>query len=206
MTLIIIPTLVTNFLQFYRSRNKLESIRTHSFLLFFLFICTYFSSVFSFSLMDNTLSLILGVIILVFVFYQRFNALPVVGKKHETLIQIIFGCLIGFVAGITNVWAPTIGALMLLKKAGKDQFIALTGLFIFVGTLALLLSYGLENKFNNDLFALSLGFLIPAAAGFILGEKVRIYISEKVFYRFLIIFLFITSINLILKSAIFINW
>ena len=29
----------------------------------------------------------MGIIILVFVFYQRFNSLPVVEKKHETLLS-----------------------------------------------------------------------------------------------------------------------
>ena len=73
----------------------------------------YFSSLFSFSLMEETLSLTLGVIILIFVLYQRFNTLPEIGKNHEILVQSLFGGLIGVVAGITNVWAPTIGTLLL---------------------------------------------------------------------------------------------
>ena len=205
MTLIIIPTLVTNFLQFYRSENKLKSIKRYSPLLFSLFLFTYFSSLFSFSLMEETLSLTLGVIILTFVIYQRFNTLPEIGKNHEILVQSLFGGLIGVVAGITNVWAPTIGTLLLLKKVQKNHFIALTGLFIFVGSLALLISYGLNDKYDSQLVALSSGFLIPAAVGFILGEKVRVYISERIFYQTLMVFLFIVSINLIIKSSIFIN-
>ena len=205
MTLIIIPALVTNFLQFYRSENKYENIKRYSPLLISLFLFTYFSSLFSFSLMEETLSLTLGVIILIFVLYQRFNTLPHIGKKNEIPVQVLFGGLIGLVAGITNVWAPTIGTLLLLKKVKKDHFISLTGLFIFVGSTALLFSYGLNNKFNNELVALSTGFLIPAALGFILGEKVRVYISEKIFYQILMVFLFIISINLIFKSFIFIN-
>ena len=62
-----------------------------------------------------------------------------------------------------------------------------------------------DPKYNSELVALSSGFLIPAAVGFILGEKVRVYISEKIFYQILMIFLFIVSINLIIKSSIFIN-
>ncbi len=205
MTLIIIPTLVTNFLQFYRSENKLKSIKHYSPLLFFLFLFTYFTSLFSFSLMEDTLSLTLGVIILLFVIHQRFNNLPEIGKKHEILVQSLFGGLIGVVAGITNIWAPTIGTLLLLNKVQKDHFIALTGLFIFVGSLALLISYGFNNKYNNELVALSVSFLIPASVGFILGEKVRVYISEKIFYQILMVFLFVISVKLIIKSSIFIN-
>ncbi len=205
MTLIIIPTLVTNFLQFYRSENKLESIKNYLPLLFFLFFFTYFTSLFSFSLMEDTLSLTLGVIIFLFVIYQRFNTLPEIGKKHEIIVQSLFGGVIGVVAGITNVWAPTIGTLLLLKKVQKNHFIALTGLFIFVGSLALLISYGLNNKYNSELVTLSVSFLIPSSVGFVLGEKVRVYISERIFYQILIGFLFIISINLIIKSSIFIN-
>ncbi len=205
MTLIIIPTLVTNFMQFYRSENKFESIKRYSPLLFFLFFCTYFSSLFSFSLMEETLALTLGVIILIFVLYQRFNTLPEIRNKHEILVQILFGGLIGLVAGITNVWAPTIGTLLILKRVQKNHFIALTGLFIFVGSVALIISYSLNNKYNSELVVLSSGFLVPAALGFILGEKVRVYISERIFYKILMVFLFIISLNLIIKSSIFIN-
>ena len=36
--------------------------------------------------MEETLSLTLGVIILTFVLYQRFNTLPEIGKNHENFI------------------------------------------------------------------------------------------------------------------------
>jgi uncharacterized membrane protein YfcA len=118
------------------------------------------------------------------------------------LTQCIFGCLIGISGGITNVWAPTIGAILLLNRVKKEEFIGLTGLFIFVGSIALAFSYGLNKKVDGELFLLSLGFLIPAIIGFFLGEKARNHISEEKFFQILIIFLSITSINLIWKSSI----
>ena len=138
---------------------------------------------------------------------RHYHSYPLRGQRQDEqrIVQVLFGGLIGLVAGITNVWAPTIGTILLLKNVQKNHFISLTGLFIFVGSTALLFSYGLNNKFNNELVVLSTGFLIPAALGFILGEKVRVYISEKIFYQILMVFLFIISINLIFKSFIFIN-
>ena len=60
MMLIIVPTLVTNFLQFYRSANKTEIALSNKFLLGSLFLCTIIFSLFSFSLDQKTLSFLLA--------------------------------------------------------------------------------------------------------------------------------------------------
>ena len=67
MMLIIVPTLVTNFLQFYRSVDRVNMVLSNKFLLVSLFVCTFIFSFFSFSLEQKTLSFLLGLVILIFV-------------------------------------------------------------------------------------------------------------------------------------------
>ena len=71
MMLIIVPTLVTNFLQFYRSVDRINMVLSNKFLLVSLFACTCIFSVYSLSLGQKTLSFLLGLIIFIFVIYSN---------------------------------------------------------------------------------------------------------------------------------------
>ena len=70
MMLIIVPTLVTNFLQYYRSADKVDMVLSNKYLLVSLFLCTFSFSYFSFSLEQKTLSFLLGLMILTFIIHR----------------------------------------------------------------------------------------------------------------------------------------
>ena len=137
MMLIIVPTLVTNFLQFYRSVDRFNMVLSNKFLLVSLFVCTFTFSFLSFSLEQKTLSFLLGLIIFMFVIYRWSGFSPSFGLGFDKILQVGSGAIIGSVAGFTHVWAPTIAVVLVIRKANKEQFVALTGLFIFVGSAGL---------------------------------------------------------------------
>ena len=200
MMLIIVPTLVTNFLQFYRSARKTEMVLSNKFLLGSLFVCTITFSFFSFSLEQKTLSFLLGAIILIFIIYRWsgfFSSRKIVFDK---ISQIISGAIIGIVAGFTHVWAPTIVVLLMLRKANKEKFVGLTGLYIFVGSLGLFSTHYFYDLLDSQIFLISAIMIFPSIFGYIIGEKIRSFISEQLFETLLLIFLLIVSINLLYKS------
>ena len=200
MMMIIVPTLVTNFLQFYRSVDKFNMILSNKFLLISLFICTFTFSFFSFSLEQKTLSFLLGFIIFIFVLYRWSGVSPSFRIGFDKIVQVVSGAIIGTAAGFTHVWAPTIAVLLIIRKANKEQFVALTGLFIFVGSSGLFFTHYHFHLLDRQSLIFSTLMIIPSIVGFLIGEKIRSTISEKLFETLLMFFLLIASTNLLYKS------
>ena len=205
MMLIIVPTLVTNFLQFYRSVDRFNMVLSNKFLLISLFICTFTFSFFSFSLEQKALSFLLGFIIFIFVVYRWSGFSPSFRIGFDKIVQVVSGAIIGTAAGFTHVWAPTIAVLLVIRKANKDQFIGLTGLFIFVGSFGLFFTHYFFELLDGWSLIFSSLMIFPSIVGFLIGEKIRSFISEKLFETLLMFFLLIASTNLLYKSE-FINY
>ena len=200
MMLIIVPTLVINFLQFYRSVDRINMVLSNKFLLVSLFVCTFTFSFFSFSLEQKTLSFLLGSIIFIFIIFRWSGFSPSFGLGFDKILQVGSGAIIGTAAGFTHVWAPTIAVLLVIRKANKEQFVALTGLFIFVGSTALFLTHYIYEILDRRSLIFSTLMIVPSIVGFLIGEKIRSFISEKLFETLLMFFLLIASTNLLYKS------
>ena len=200
MMLIIVPTLVTNFLQFYRSGDRADMILSNKYLLASLFVSTFACSFFSFLLDQKTLSFLLGSIIFVFIIYRWIGFSLSFCLGFDKILQVISGAIIGTAAGFTHVWAPTIAILLLIRKANKDQFVGLTGLFIFVGSFGLFSTHYLFDLLDSQTLVSSTLMIIPSIFGFFIGEKIRSLISQKFFETLLLFFLLIASINLLYDS------
>ena len=200
MMLIIVPTLVTNFLQFYRSVDRINMVLSNKFLLVSLFACTFTFSFYSFSLGQKTLSFLLGLIIVIFVIYRWSGFSPSFGLRFDKSLQVVSGAIIGTAAGLTHVWAPTIAVLLVIRKANKEQFVGLTGLFIFVGSSGLFFTHYFFDLLEKQSLIFSILMLFPSILGFLIGEKIRSFISEKLFETLLMFFLLIAATNLLYKS------
>ena len=164
MTLIIVPTLVTNFLQYYRSTDKVDMVFSNKYLLVSLFVCTFSFSYFSFSLEQKTLSFLLGLMIFIFTIYRWTGFSLSFGLGFDKIIQVVSGAIIGTAAGFTHVWAPTIAILLLIRKANKDQFVGLTGLYIFVGSLGLFSTHYFFELLDSQTLVLSTCLLYTSDA------------------------------------------
>ena len=202
MMMIIIPTLVTNFLQYYRSTDKVDMVFSNKYLLVSLFVCTFSFSYFSFSLEQKTLSFLLGLMIFTFIIYRWTGFSLSLGLGFDKILQVVSGAIIGTAAGYTHVWAPTIAILLLIRKANKDQFVGLTGLYIFVGSLGLFSTHYFFDLLDTQTFIFSSLMVIPSIFGFLIGEKIRTFISEKFFEKLLLFFLLISSINLLYEPGL----
>ena len=200
MMMIIIPTLFTNFLQYYRSTDKVDMVFSNKYLLVSLFICTFSFSYLSFSLEQKTLSFLLGLVIFTFIFYRWKGFSISFGQGFDKILQVVSGTIIGIAAGFTHVWAPTIAILLLIRKANRDKFVGLTGLYIFVGSLGLFSTHFFFDLLDGQTFIFSSLMIIPSIFGFLIGEKIRSFISEKFFEKLLLLFLLISSFNLLNES------
>ena len=141
--------------------------------------------------------------IFIFIIYRWTGFSLSFGLGFNKIIQVVSGAIIGTAAGFTHVWAPTIAILLLIRKANKDQFVGLTGLYIFVGSLGLFSTHYFFELLDSQTLILSTLMIFPSVFGFLIGEKIRSFISENLFETFLMIFLLFASINLLYKSDFF---
>ena len=128
---------------------------------------------------------------------RLFSSRKIVFNK---ISQIVSGAIIGIAAGFTHVWAPTIAVLLMLRKANKEQFVGLTGLYIFIGSFGLFSTHHFYDLLDSQIFLISTMMIFPSVFGFFIGEKIRSFISEQFFEKLLLIFLLIASFNLLYKS------
>tara|TARA_B100000212_G_C27029949_1_gene386894 strand:- start:43 stop:501 length:459 start_codon:yes stop_codon:yes gene_type:complete len=138
--------------------------------------------------------------ILTFIIYRWTGFSLSFGQGFDKLLQVVSGTIIGTAAGLTHVWAPTIAILLLIRKSNKDQFVGLTGLYIFVGSLGLFSTHYFFDLLDSRTFIFSTLMIIPSILGFLIGEKIRSFISEKFFEKLLLLFLLISSFNLLNES------
>ena len=138
--------------------------------------------------------------IFTFIIYRWAGFSLYLGLRFDKILQVVSGAIIGTAAGFTHVWAPTIAVLLLIRKASKDQFVGLTGLYIFVGSLGLFSTHYFFDLLDSQTLIFSTLMVIPSILGFLIGEKIRSLISEKFFETLLLIFLLISSINLLYES------
>ena len=141
--------------------------------------------------------------IFTFIIYRWIGFSLSLGLGFDKVLQVVSGAIIGTAAGFTHVWAPTIAILLLIRKANKDQFVGLTGLYIFVGSLGLFSTHYFFELLDIQTLILSTLMIFPSVFGFLIGEKIRSFISEKLFETLLMIFLLFASINLLYKSDFF---
>ena len=71
----------------------------------------------------------------------------------------------------------------MLRKANKEQFVGLTGLYISVGSFGLFLPL-FYDLLDSQIFLISTMMIFPSIFGFFIGEKIRSFISEQFFESF----------------------
>ncbi len=203
IALMMVPILVSNFLQVWRGKKKSESIK--SLKRFFPLILTlipftvltaqYISKI------DIKMgSIIMGMIVILFSLSQLLTTKFYISPKIEVFFSPLIGILAGILGGISSLIGPMIAMYLVSLKLQKDLFvitIAIIFLF-FSSTLYITLIFSGTMNFTN----ITSSFLasIPVMIGVVFGGKIRKKINQKKFEIFLIFFLILIGLNLLRRG------
>ena len=105
--------------------------------------------------------------------------------------------------GLTSVWAPPLAIYLAARRIPKEEFVRVSGLIFFIGSIPLLLAYLAQGHLNKELSILSMFLLLPTFVGFWLGEKIRNKMSEIVFKKFILVLFLIMGLDLIRRSYLY---
>ena len=181
MTLMLLPSLITNLFQGLVGKYLIRLIRRYWSLFIFGAVFTWLSS----SLLSTghaaTFAVILGVVLTLYGLSSLYSLqLPSPGSR-ERWISPLVGMVSGGITGITGVFlVPAVGYLQALRME-RDELIQAIGLWVTIATLSLAFSLKDHDLFSNELGLLSLTAVLPALLGMWVGRVLRPRLSESAF-------------------------
>ena len=181
MTLMLLPSLITNLFQGLVGKYLIRLIRRYWSLFIFGAVFTWLSS----SLLSTghaaTCAVILGLVLTLYGLSSLYSLqLPSPGSR-ERWISPIVGIVSGGITGITGIFlVPAVGYLQALRME-RDELIQAIGLWVTVATLSLAFSLKDHDLFSNELGLLSLTAVLPALLGMWVGRILRPRLSESAF-------------------------
>lgn len=200
VTLSIIPIVVANIWQVYRSGRFMDSLRTYWLLALVMCVTLFFASLYAPQVPIAILIIALGVMISAFASINLFIKVPKLSLKWDVPIQIFTGLAAGFFGGITAIWGPPILIYFLARKLDKDEFIAATGVMFLLGSFPLLFGYSQSGQFTTQTLLTSSWLVVPTLVGYFVGEQLRKKLPTDRFRTIVLIIFLLIGLNLLRRA------
>lgn len=202
IALVVFPIMVTNAWQVYRSGGIRTVLRRYWLFAICLMAVLWATTYVTAAVSTDTLILALGGVIIVFALTNLLFTPPEISDRFDRPAQVVFGTLAGILGGLTAIWAPPMVIYFISRRIGKDEFVSASGGLIFLGSLPLCAGYWHAGLLNGPYALMSLAMVVPALAGFSIGEQIRKRLADDRF-RVVVLLIFLgMGLNLV-RRAIF---
>lgn len=202
ISLVVIPMLVTNAWQVWRSRQVRWVLQTFWLLLLMLLVLTAIFSQVSVLVPVALLTGVLGLIVTVYSASSLYRPLFAIPDRFDRVAQLAAGICAGTMAGLVGVWAPPILIYLNARRVSKEVFVATSGVLMCLGSLVLFAGYVKAGLIGGSIMVMSCLLLVPSLLGFSSGEWVRHRMSAKRFERVLLWFFLLMGLNLVRRAFI----
>jgi uncharacterized membrane protein YfcA len=199
--LLIVPTIVTNVLQFLQGPN-LKPLLARLWPMTIGILAGTFGGIWVLTGGDTTLSTTaLGFALIAFALFSLFGRPISVSPAAERRLTPFIGLASGLIGGATGVFViPAVPFLHSLEFDPEDLIQAL-GIAFMAATLSLALALAVRGVFTVGNLSLSAFALIPALAGMWTGTKLRRRINPAVFRKVFLVCLLGLGLELVLRSV-----
>lgn len=201
VAILILPNIVMDALQLARLGSPAAAARRFAFLLAFGALGTLLGTRFLVALPSQTVTLVLGAFLLLFVVLGVTHLSPRVPPRWEWWMSPMTGLLVGTVGGVTNVPGTPLAMYFYALGLPKREFVrSVAFTFIVYKTVQLgaVAWYGL---LTWTLLGASLALTVAALAGFGAGLRVQDSLAPATFNRAVLAFLAALGGWLILRIA-----
>lgn len=190
----------TNVTQFVQSGPMLTTVQRFWPLLVGMIIGIGGGSFFISTVEANSLSLILGLAIILSVAVMLFNPRFVIPSAAERRAGWGVGLAAGVIGALTTANGPLLVMYLVGLNVPRKLFLsALSLLFMVLGAM-LATSYLMIGVLDFGRVLISLGCLVPALAGMALGNRLGDRIPADKFKRFVLIILLLLGANMVRRS------
>ena len=202
IALVVFPSLISNAWQVWRTGGAVATVRRFwIFLLCLMGWILVISLTLTASAPTETLMLALGAVIIVFSVSSLAWAPPFLPDRWDKAGQMVSGTVSGIMGGFTAIWAPAMVPYLMSRRLEREAFISATGVMIFAGTLPLIGGYWTTGLITGPSALISIGMILPAIAGFALGERLRKRLDAEKFRRVVLIVFLLMGLNLIRRAV-----
>lgn len=148
----------------------------------------------------DTIAVIVGTLLLIFVSTQFLDLRPVVPLSAERRLNPLIGFVSGLLGGVSSMFGPLAITYLVALRLPKDEFITTIAMFYLVGIATLLSVLIVGQVISRDEIIASILVCVPLYAGMWLGTWLRGRISQVFFHRALLAGLILISLNLIRRG------
>ncbi|SFA91145.1 hypothetical protein SAMN05421688_1686 [Poseidonocella pacifica] len=200
---LIVPTLVTNWMQALRQGvgEALASVKRFRIFLIAGLIMLLTSAQLFRVLPAETILLFIGVPITAFAAIQLLGYELRLPRGPSKKIEVIVGGFAGFIGGVSGVWGPPTVAYLNAIDTEKREHLRVQGVIYGLGAVALLLAHLGSGVLNRQTWPLSLLMVIPAVGGTLIGLRLQDRIDQRAFRKATLIVLLFAGLNLIRRAT-----
>ncbi|MEM6487654.1 MAG: sulfite exporter TauE/SafE family protein [Pseudomonadota bacterium] len=202
IALIIVPGLIVNAWQVWRMGEILRAARDYAVFAGTLAVAILLTTAAAAEAPDRLIFGALGVAVVAFSVINLRFTVPALPARLDRAAQAVLGTVGGVLGGLTAVWAPPLAVYLMARRTPKDEFVRATGLLVFAGSVPLCLGYAAQGLLTAPLAGLSALLVVPALAGFTLGEWLRRDLPGERFRRIFLYIFLAMGLNL-LRRALF---
>ena len=128
------------------------------------------------------------------------NRVVAIPNHQNSIIQLLTGSLNGFIIGLTSIYTMPFVFLLQSLKYNKEKTVQFMGLAFLLYSSMQFISFSYIKLISINTIVPSLIVTLPVIIGFLLGKKIRSFISEKLFKKLFYLMLLLMS-GIILINA-----
>lgn len=200
ISLVVFPILISNAWQVFRAGNLIDTFKSYWLFALALMLVLGAMTFVTAGIDTDTLILILGSVIVLFALTSLIAVPPMLPVRFDRIAQLIAGSLAGVLGGLTAIWAPPMVIYLLARRIGKDEFVRVTGMLIFLGAIPLGIGFWRAGLLSGNTALFSLGMIFPTLLGFSIGEIVRRRLNSDRFRTLVLLIFLVMGLNLIRKA------
>jgi uncharacterized protein len=148
----------------------------------------------------SLLTALLGVLLAIYSMVSLRGIQLAIPSRHETWVGTLVGAANGVLTGMTG--SSVVPGVMFLQAIGlsRDTLIQAMGMLFTASALALAVALQKAGMLTIEHGILSLGAVLPAILGMILGQRVRSHLSERRFRRVFFVALLVLGAYIIASA------
>ncbi len=200
IALAVIPIFVANSWQSYRSGNVVPTLVQYRFFAISLGIAIFLSTLLVAYVKTDILIATLGAVIALFAVTNFAYTPAYLPEKYDRAAQITSGAISGLFGGLTAIWGPPMVIYLLSRRVEKDEFMRVSGVLLFVGSIPLIAGYLVSGMLDGRTAVLSALMVVPTLSGFAIGERLRGSLNPSLFRKVLLAVFLLIGLNLLRRG------
>ena len=196
--IMVVPIIFTNFAQYMRAPEPLQTAKELKFFGFFIVASIFFTSLFIKSYPSELLTIAIGFAMIVFSLNNFLGFKIKIGPSY--FWHVIVGTFSGILGGLSSIWSPPIAMYLIARNYSKENFLSASGFLFLVGSFPLGAGLYFSGVLTAKPLFQSFLALIFVLIGFRVGEIIRNYVNQKIFRNCILISFLIMGSRLIFEG------